>query len=865
MSLRDYAKKRRFDRTPEPRPEDSARRAGRELFVVQLHHARRRHYDFRLQVGDVLKSWACPKGPSYDPAVKRLAVEVEDHPVSYAAFQGDIPDGYGAGHVDTFDTGVWATEGDAEAQLAKGHLRFQLFGKRLKGSWHLVRSHRAEKKPAWFLIKDKDRYASNVEADDLLDEAMVKSTERAAGKSGGAKEVAEKLHRTQRKAPPAAKKKRHGSMAWVGKINGARQRAMPPGFFKPELAKLRETAPNSDDWLNETKWDGYRILTSIADGNVEFWSRNALPWTQKLPEIRQAVEALGLDSAQLDGELIAVTNGQSDFNALQQTLSGERASPLVYVLFDVPYMEGYDLSRAALIDRKDALERLLADAPGQLRYSAHIVGNGDDVFCKASEAGLEGIICKRVDSPYRSGRGDDWVKVKRLESDEFAVVGYVAAKGTRQGFGSFLLAKPAADGGWTYIGRVGTGFSDDMLRELAASLAHGGSPKPTTKIKNTAEAPRDAKWIEPTAIAEVFYRGIGNQGLLRQASLKAMRPDKSPKDLRDSDRPRVRSPAKRAAKSIATKSKAMKSNATKSRNSAAADSQGITITHPDRLAFPDDGITKQDVVDYYQAVMPWFLPGVLDRPLSVIRWPDGINKPSFFQKHLPTGGLRFVGTERLKEESGASAVYLYPTGPDSIIELVQYNAIEFHLWGSHVDNPDCADRVVFDLDPGPNVEWSRVKAAARLVHELLDQLKLKSYLRTTGGKGLHIVVPLNPPAPWEMVKEFAHSFAQTLEVAHPLDFVSMASKAKRGGKIYVDYLRNGRGATAIASYSLRGRTGAPVAMPLRWEELARLRSAAQFDLRSALARVKRQRVDPWKGIDQVKQSLKAVLKSLASA
>jgi len=844
VSLRDYERKRRFDLTPEPRPEDSATGAGRELFVVQLHHARRRHYDFRLQVGDVLKSWACPKGPSYDPAVKRLAVEVEDHPVSYAAFQGDIPDGYGAGHVDTFDTGVWSALGDPEEQLQKGHLRFELFGQRLKGRWHLVRSHRAEKKPAWFLIKDKDAYASKVEADDLLDTVMVESTRRAAGKSGGAKEVAEKLKHSKRKAAPTVRRRRASPATWAAKIPGAREHSVPAGFFKPELATLRPSPPTGDAWLNEVKWDGYRILTSIRDGDVELWSRNGLPWTGKLPEMRQAIEDLGLASARLDGELIAIADGRPDFNALQQTLSGERASPLLYMLFDMPYLEGFDLSHAALVDRKNALERLLQNAPPPLRYSTHVVGHGEQVFQNASENRLEGIMCKRADSLYRSGRGDDWVKVKRLESDEFAVVGYTAAKGSRKGFGSLLLARPAPDGEWAYVGRVGSGFSDEMLRKLTRSLAKAGTRVPS--IKHAGDAPKDAHWIQPTAVAEVFYRGVGNQGLLRQPSLKTMRTDKSPADLRSSDR----GASKRASHP--------------SRRKQTPSTEAITITHPDREVYPGEGITKQDVADYYTAVMDWFLPGVLHRPMSVIRWPIGIGKPSFFQKHIPSGGLKHVGSVRLKEETGASAVYLYPESAQSIIELVQYNAIEFHPWGAHVDHPDGADRVVFDLDPGPDVSWMRVKTAARLIRQRLDQLGLQCFLRTTGGKGLHVVVPLKPVSPWKDVKLFAQSFAQVLESMHPLEFIAVSSKARRGGRIYIDYLRNGRGATAVASYSLRGRPGAPVAMPLRWDELGRLKSAAQFNIKTAVTRLRRQRADPWEGIDKLRQGLGAVIQSLSS-
>jgi bifunctional non-homologous end joining protein LigD len=432
-----------------------------------------------------------------------------------------------------------------------------------------------------------------------------------------------------------------------------------------------------------------------------------------------------------------------------------------------------------------------------------------------------------------------------VDADEFAVVGYTAAKGARSGFGALLLAKPDEGGDWTYIGRVGTGFNDEQLRTLSKTLANGGRTKPT--IKHTTGAPKDAKWVEPTVVAEVYYRGIGNQNLLRQPSLKTMRLDKSPEDLRDSDR------------GAATPSKAPAKRGTKA---AGKPDETIKITHPTRKVYPEDGYTKQDVADYYSAVMDWFLPGVIGRPTSVIRFPDGINKTSFFQKHIPAGGLKHVGDARLKEETGASAVYIYPTGPDSIIELVQYNAIEFHPWGSHVEDPDLADRVVFARDPGPDVAWARVQSAAELGRKLLSDMKLESFLRTTGGKGLHVVVPLNPPSDWDTVKQFAQGFAAAMAGTHPMDFVATSTKAKRNKKIYVDYLRNGRGATAVASYSLRGRPGAPVAMPVRWEELTKLKSGAQFNIETAVARLKRQKKDPWDGIDDIEQNLDTVIKLL---
>jgi bifunctional non-homologous end joining protein LigD len=838
MSLREYRRKRDFSTTREPSPEGSSRGKGRAIFVVQLHHASRRHFDFRLQVGDVLRSWAVPKGPSYDPKVKRLAVEVEDHPVSYAAFEGDIEEGYGKGHVDTFDRGVWSTAGDAEAQLRKGHLTFELFGGRLKGSWHLVRGAKKERQPSWFLIKADDAYASDIEADDLLDAKMRESTRRAT-KKPQAKVAAKKAApaKAETRARPGAKgKPRRVPVATLTKaastLDGARKAKATTEFFAPQLARLRETPPQGDAWLHEVKWDGYRILAGVAKGKAMLWSRNALPWNDRLPEIVAAIEGLGLESARLDGELIALDEqGRSDFNALQRTLSGEMQAPLAYMLFDMPYLQGFDLSKVALVDRKALLERLLAHAPHLLSYSGHNLGDGDRVFAMAMEQKLEGIISKRADGGYHSGRNDDWLKIKRLESDEFAVVGYTPAKGSRLTFGSLLLARPDADGGWTYVGRVGTGFTDAMLRDLGKTLAKGGSKKPTVRIDAVDPTLRGALWVTPTAVAEVYYRGIGNKSLLRQPSLKTLRVDKAPGDLRDSDRtPTVKQ---------------------------------TVITHPDRIVFPDDGITKQQVVDYYRAVMPWFLPAIADRPTSTIRCPGGIGSPCFFQKHV-MAGLEHVGTAKLKEETGAQAVYLYPRDEAGVIELVQFGAVEFHPWGSHVGSPDIADRVVFDLDPGEDVEWRRVIAAARMVRGFLDELGLVSFVRSTGGKGLHVVVPLNPGADWAAVKGFARAFAEALAQLHPLEFVATASKRFRRGKIYLDYLRNGRGATAVASYSLRSRAGAPVAVPLRWEELGRLKAGNAFDLTTVPKRLARLKKDPWEGIDEVKQDLDAVNEVLST-
>lgn len=863
MSLREYQRKRHFENTGEPRPDATVPAGQRALFVVQLHHASRRHYDFRLQVGHALKSWAVPKGPSYDPSVKRLAVEVEDHPVAYADFQGDIEQGYGKGHVDQFDRGVWATDSSPAAQLKKGHLRFELFGKRLKGGWHLVRSGRKERQPAWFLIKADDAYASDTEADDLMDATMRQSTRKAA-KSESSRVAAKKATSKVRRPPTDRPLSTSALVRRVKSLKGARQAVARGDFFKPALTQLRTEPPGGDAWIHEVKWDGYRILASIANGQVALWSRNALRWDERVPDIAQAVQSLGLDSAQLDGELIvADREGRSDFNALQKTLSGEAQHPLIYVLFDVPYLQGYDLSRVPLLERKALLEHMLAIPRQHLALSTHTRGNGAEAMERAVAHHLEGIVSKRVDSGYHAGRSGDWVKVKRLEADEFAVVGYTPPKGSRSGFGSLLLARPDPDRrqGWIFAGRVGTGFSDQSLDETAKRLTARASRKAPASVRDIDPLLRDARWVRPSLVAEVYYRGIGNHQLLRQPSLKALRMDKSPEELRNADRPPRRGSAPAAT---GRKNTAKTSSRSKPVSSSQAERDTVTITHPDRVVFPDDGITKADVAAYYHAIMPWLLSGLVERPLSVIRCPEGAEKACFFQKH-PIQGLHRVATVRLKEEKGSQATYMYAKDADAVMELVQFGALEFHPWGATVQQPDSADRIVFDLDPGPSVDWPRVTAAARLLHTWLGRIGLRSFLRTTGGKGLHVVIPLHPGCPWPQVKDFAHAMASTMAAMHPDEFTDTASKATRNGKIYVDYLRNSRGATSIANYSLRARKGAPVATPLRWNELPTIKSGDAFTLHTLPKRLARLRKDPWEGIDTVEQSLDSAMEKLNSS
>lgn len=828
MSLTTYKRKRDFSKTPEPA---RGGETGRRIFVVQLHHASHRHFDFRLELDGALKSWAIPKGPSLDPSVKRLAVEVEDHPVSYASFEGDIPKGnYGAGHVDVFDSGIWEPIGDARKGLTKGELKFVLHGDVLRGSWVLVRTRKQAAKQQWLLIKHQDDYARPCDANEFVDP----ETDRPLPLNQR-KKIWSKI--TPRYEPPTP-----AADATIGKLAAIKSEP-----FKPELCKSVEGSPDGERWLHEVKWDGYRILATVVRGKARLWSRNGIEWTAKIPKLAQAVEALGFKNAQLDGEIIALHGERESFNALQSHLSGDTKTPPIYMLFDLLHVDGRSLWDVPLIERKKLLaQRLLARPHELLRYSEHQIGHGSAVFAQATSAGLEGIVSKRADSHYSGARSGAWVKAKGRPTDEFVVVGFTEPKGNRPGIGALLLATPDKQGELTYVGRVGTGFSDQQLRDVRTLLDKSVIEKTPAVVERMAAIDRRlAIWVEPRLIGEVFHQGYGGKGLLRQVAFKTFRPDKTVEDLM---------PAARSNQNLVSAKSVTKKASTSELAKKHKDALDVDITHPERTVYPEAGISKGDVADYYRAVAEWILPELEGRPLSVVRCPDGVVSACFFQKHAGRGWGKNVHKIDIQEKTGRDE-YLSINDAKGLLELVQMNVLEFHPWGSPKDDPEKSSRIIFDLDPDPSVAWKRVVAAAREVRDQLASIGLTSFVRTSGGKGLHVVVPLNPPADWEDVRRFSEGVAQALANLHPDEFVAVATKAKRKGKIFIDWLRNTRGATSVASYSLRARAKAGVAMPVSWEELGRVKSGDAFTMTSALTRLKRRKVDPWAAFANTQQGL----------
>ncbi|HZX81017.1 MAG TPA: DNA ligase D [Lysobacter sp.] len=916
MGLQEYNRKRRFAKTPEPKGEAARRHGGPLSFVVQLHHARARHYDFRLEVDGVLRSWAVPRGPSFRPGEKRLAVETEDHPLTYEHFQGLIPEGeYGAGHMAIFDHGTWAPEGDLHDALRKGRLDFHLDGGRLKGRWSLIRTHQSGRRGQWMLLKRTDEYAADLEADDLIGDlpAPPPDAPGASTKAGleirarkgfdtGTQTMAKPRNTTARKTPAARAK---GAVAETMKTtkaikatkaaktaktakktttrparstapardlralkrdaarlaNGA---TFPLGeFVQPMLTVAAEKAPTGGDWIHEWKWDGYRLVGQSGRTPM-LWSRNGIPWNERAPELVRMLKSLGT-TAVVDGELIAVdASGYSDFNALQRALSEKDARCLRYVVFDLLALDGHDLRGVPLVERKALLERLLDGADPRFFYSTHIVGRGPEIFEAARGRGMEGIISKRADSLYVDGRSEQWLKVKTAETRDFVVVGYTPPKGSRKGLGSLMLGQ-YKDRTLVYAGRVGSGMNNDFLLGLIRELRGIEIDEPVVEIPKHVPLPKGRiQWVEPKMVVEVFFRGWGKEGLVRQASFHRLRDDKpaTPEALEQPEPATAKTAAKRTkatstaktttgtpratkvavTKTATAKRAASKKSATKAvrpagRRAVSLDDTRLpTLSSPDRVVYPDLGYTKQDVWNYYLAAAPQLLEEIGGRLISIVRCPDGVGGQHFFQKHVKHGFGDAVKPYALVENDGDEATYFYVDSLEGLMSLVQMNTIEIHPWGSRIDTLEQPDRMVFDLDPDPSIDWPTIRAAAKDVRDRLLEVGIESFPKLSGGKGVHVVAPLKPRADWEAVRRFCDAFADAMERQAPDRYVATMSKAQRRGRIFIDWLRNGRGATSVASWSLRARKGAPVAVPVTWAELSRVRSPARYTLADAAKR-----------------------------
>ena len=865
MGLQEYKRKRDFRKTPEPAGKVAARKGS--SFVIQKHAATRLHYDFRLEMEGVLRSWAVPKGPSLDPGEKRLAVHVEDHPLDYGDFEGAIPKGqYGGGTVLLWDRGTWIPEGDPVAAYRKGHLKFQLDGEKLHGGWNLVRLHgrNGDDKENWLLIKEKDEFAVPGSG-----EAVVQEYPESAASGRTLEEIAadpERVWESNRKEKKGEAAKATASPVDPQEVPGARK-AKFPGTVEPQLATLVEEPPSGEEWIHELKLDGYRVLCEVREGKAKIWTRNSKDWTDRFSPIADAVAALPAREALLDGEVVVLEpDGRTSFQALQNALTANRDRDLVYFAFDLLYLDGYDLRPAQLLDRKEALSRLLAaSSTTAIRVSDHVQGQGEGFYRQACSFKLEGVVAKRADRPYRSGRGKDWLKVKCLKRQEFVIVGYTDPEGSRVGLGALLVAVHDEKGELVYAGKVGTGFNDQTLRDLRKRL--GKLERDTPAFKNPprgAEA-RRSHWVAPELVGEVAFTEWTNEGILRHPAFQGLREDKPAADVIRED---PQEPPRKAKAATARPAKAAKSVARRSSSlppvhpapeAKATEFSGVKLTSPDRVLYPEQGLTKRDLMIYYSRIAEWMLPHVKDRPLTLVRCPAGRQKQCFYQKHVTDQFPKAIRRVQIDEEN-KTVPYGAVDSVEGLLSLVQNGVLEVHIWGSRRDNVEKPDYIVFDLDPDEGLAWERVVDGAKLLRQLLDELGLQSFLKTTGGKGLHVCLPLARRAEWDEVKAFTKAVSEAVVSLDPTRYTAKLPKASRKGKIFIDYLRNGRGATSICAYSTRARANAPVSTPLFWEELETDVRANTYTVQSLPERLENLESDPWEGFYQVRQSITAAMK-----
>lgn len=835
MGLREYKAKRDFEVTPEPAGHEGPSASGYS-FVVQKHAARRLHYDVRLELDGVLLSWAVPKGPSLDPGERRLAVRTEDHPIEYGSFEGVIPKGeYGGGTVVVWDRGEWEPIGDPHEGLAKGNLAFRLQGEKLHGRFRFVRTKRD-----WLLIKGRDEEAV-VGAGDRVVRERPESVVSGRTVEEIARDPDRVWHGERGEAERAAD---------PSTLPGARRAALP-AFLEPELATLVEAPPSGEAWIHEIKLDGYRILARVEDGSVRLSTRKRHDWTARLPSLARALKELPLASAWLDGEIVVLgRRGVTDFGALQQALAtGGSDARIRYVAFDLLHLDGYDLCAVPLAERKETLRHLLRHAgalEGRIRFSEHVRGEGEAFFEHACELGVEGIVSKRADRPYVGRRTRDWAKVKCVAREECVVVGYTDPKGSRHGLGALLLGQHF-DGELRYVGKVGTGFDGAMLARLYGRLRPLELPKPAFV---GAPRSRGVHWVRPEMVVEVRYAERTKDGRLRHPSFLGIREDKAAGDVsQETPAPRrgPRPSAKRAKSKIA----------------------GVALSSVDRVLWSELGVTKGELAGYYETIAPWILPHVVDRPLTLVRCPEGFRGAAddppprqsgprrggcFYQKHGTAGMPSSIRTVPVEEKGGIEQnVWIHDLA--GLVGLAQIGALEIHTWGARVDAVEKPDRLVIDLDPGPGVPWEGVVAAAFEVRDRLRELGLASFAKTTGGKGLHVVFPITRRGTWDDAKEVCRALALDLVRRNPRRYVATMSKSKRDAKIFIDYLRNARGATSIGAYSPRAKPGAPVSTPVSWEELARGVTPDAFDVRTVPTRLATLPADPWADIASTRQSI----------
>ena len=846
--LKTYHGKRRFDVTAEPKGKVAAKSGN--AFVIQKHAARRLHYDLRLELDGVMKSWAVTRGPSLVPDEKRLAVQVEDHPIDYNKFEGTIPHGeYGGGTVMIWDRGRWTPEDDPHRGLKKGHLSFTLDGEKLHGLWHLVRMHRrpGETKDNWLLIKSHDDAARGPRDKDILEDQP-----RSVKSGRTMEEIAQGVRQKPVTKPKTARREAKAKTSKKAKKKTAKRKAKRkrvggdalPDFVPPALATLSDKAPESGNWIHEIKFDGYRLQARLDDGKVKLLTRKGLDWTKKFPGIAAAVAKLPAQTALIDGELVVNDNhGVSSFSLLQQDLKAGRDSRMAYYVFDLLHLDGDDLRPLPLKPRKAALAQLLKDAPqtGPLHLSESIDEPGPLLVKHACRMGLEGIISKRADATYHSGRGHDWLKTKCSDRQEFVVAGFAPSSADQHSVGALVLGV-YDHGRLHYVGRTGTGFTHDSARQLYRTL------KPLTRDKSAFDpvpseerGARQPVWVEPKLVAEVDFHGWTHGERVRHSSFQGLREDK---------------PAKEIVREVKTMA-AVNSQASAKRKSAPvkpgkADNKvgAITLTHPDRVYWEDAGVTKRDLAEFYTQVWKWMRPHVTGRPISLLRCPEGAAGQCFFQKHAAAG----IATEHLHQVTEKGVKIISIDNLDGLISLVQAGVLEVHTRGSTIDHLGDADRLVFDLDPGPGTGWKDVVAAARDVRERLAKLKLKTFVKTSGGKGLHVVLPIRP-TPWDEAKAFCRAVAAAMAADDPAHYTATVSKSKRNNRIFIDYLRNSREATAVAPYSSRARPGAPVSVPVDWSELGSLKSADQYTVKNLIPRLARLRTDPWANIGRTQQKL----------